>query len=129
MKSFLLNGFNMAGNRRAFDGMHVFVSAAGLLPILQTGTGPESSANGIPTFANPEFPGINDGPLTIGEIIAKVEARGEVPPKMLLINSTTDYYSLRASLGALATPARLLEAAPTLPAQRGRVGRPSLLPR
>src|SRR5262249_11285178 len=29
----------------------------------------------------------------------KVEARGEVPPKMLLINSTTDYYSLRASLG------------------------------
>src|SRR5215467_4268143 len=99
LKTFLLNGFNMAGNRRAFDGMHVFVSAAGLLPILQTGTGPESSGNGIPTFANPEFPGVNDGPLTIGEIITKVEARGEVPPKMLLINSTTDYYSLRASLG------------------------------
>jgi hypothetical protein len=99
LKTFLLNGFNMAGNRRAFDGMHVFVSAGGLLPILQTGTGPESSGNGIPTFANPEFPGVNDGPLTIGEIIAEVEARGEVPPKMLLINSTTDYYSLRASLG------------------------------
>jgi hypothetical protein len=98
LKTFLLNGFNMAGNRRTFDGMHVFVSAAGLLPILQTGTGPESSGNGIPTFANPEFPGVNDGPLTIGEIVAKVEARGEVPPKMLLINSTTDYYSLRASL-------------------------------
>ena len=61
LKTFLLNGFNMAGNRRAFDGMHVFVSAAGLLPILQTGTGPESSGNGIPTFANPEFPGVNDG--------------------------------------------------------------------
>ena len=30
---------------------------------------------------------------------AKVEARGEVPPKMLLVSSTTDYYSLRASLG------------------------------
>jgi Alpha/beta hydrolase domain len=79
--------------------MHVFVSAAGLLPILQTATGPESSGDGTPTFADPEFPGVNDGPLTIGEIIAKVEARGEVPPKMLLINSTTDYYSLRASLG------------------------------
>jgi len=51
LKTFLLSGFNMAGNRRAFDGMHVFVSAAGLLPILQTGTGPESSGNGIPTFA------------------------------------------------------------------------------
>jgi Alpha/beta hydrolase domain len=89
----------MVGNRRVFDGMHVFVSAAGLLPILQTGTGPESSADGAPTFANPDFAGVNDGPLTIGEIIAKVEARGEVPPRMLLVSSTTDYYSLRASLG------------------------------
>jgi hypothetical protein len=59
--------------------MHVFVSAAGLLPILQTGTGPESSGNRVPTFADPEVPGVNDGPLTIGEIIAKVEARGESP--------------------------------------------------
>ena len=99
LKTFLLNGFNVVGSRRVFDGMHVFVSAAGLLPIMQTGTGPESSGNGIPTFDNPDFPGVNDGPLTIGEIIAKVEARGEVPPKMLLVNSTTDYYSLRASLG------------------------------
>jgi Alpha/beta hydrolase domain len=37
--------------------------------------------------------------LTIGEIIAKTEARGEVPPRMLLINSTVDYLSIRASLG------------------------------
>ena len=99
LKTFLLNGFNMAGSQRVFDGMHVFVSAAGLLPILQTGTGPESSGDGAPTFASPDFPGVNDGPLTIGEIIAKVEARGEVPPKMLMVSSTTDYYSLRASLG------------------------------
>jgi hypothetical protein len=99
LKTFLLNGFNMMSDRRVFDGMHVFVSAAGLLPILQTGVGPESSGNGAPTFANPDFPGVNDGPLTIGEINSKVEARGEIPPKMLLVNSTTDYYSLRASLG------------------------------
>jgi len=99
LKTFLLNGFNMLNGRRVFDGMHVFVSAAGLLPIMQTGTGPESSGNGAPTFANPDFPGVNDGPLTIGEIIAKVAARGEVPPKMLMVSSTTDYYSLRASLG------------------------------
>src|SRR6516165_7799992 len=99
LKTFLLNGFNVVSSRRVFDGMHVFVSAAGLLPIMQTGTGPESGGNGIPTFDNPDFSGVNDGPLTIGEIIAKVEARGEVPPKMLLVNSTTDYYSLRASLG------------------------------
>jgi hypothetical protein len=99
LKTFLLNGFNMVGNRRVFDGMHVLVSAAGLLPILQTGGGPQSSADGAPTFANPDYPGVNDGPLTIGDIVAKVETRGEIPPKMLLVNSTTDYYSLRASLG------------------------------
>ncbi|HLH92187.1 MAG TPA: alpha/beta hydrolase domain-containing protein [Xanthobacteraceae bacterium] len=99
LKTFLLNGFNRVGERRVFDGMHVFVSAAGLLPIMQTGTGPKSSADGAPTFDDPDFPGVNDGPLTIGEIIAKVEARGEVPPKMMLVSSTTDYYSLRASLG------------------------------
>jgi len=99
LKTFLLHGFNMVGGRRVFDGMHVFVSAAGLLPIMQTGTGPKSSGDGSPSFATPEFPGVNDGPLTIGEIIAKVEARGEVPPKMILVSSTTDFYSLRASLG------------------------------
>jgi hypothetical protein len=99
LKTFLLNGFNRIDGRRVFDGMHVFVSAAGLLPIMQSGTGPESSANGAPTFDSPEFPGVNDGPLTIGEIIAKVEARGEVPPKMLMLNSTLDYLSIRASLG------------------------------
>src|ERR1700758_3382170 len=68
LKTFLLNGFNMAGNRRAFDGMHVFVSAAGLLPILQTGTGPESSGNGGPPFAHPGFPRVKDGPPTRGQI-------------------------------------------------------------
>jgi len=99
LKTFLLNGFNRIDQRRVFDGMHVFVSAAGLLPILQTGTGPKSSGDGAPTFDNPDFPGVNDGPLTIGEIITKVEARNEVPPKMMLVSSTSDYYSLRASLG------------------------------
>ena len=99
LKTFLLHGFNRIAGRRVFDGMHVFVSGAGLLPILKSGTGPESSATGAPTFENPEFPGVHDGPLTIGEIIAKVEVRGEVPPRMLMLSSTTDFYSLRASLG------------------------------
>jgi hypothetical protein len=95
LKTFLLDGFNRVNGRRVFDGMHVFVSGAGLLPILQSGSGPESSADRAPTFADPDFPGVNDGPLTI----AKIEARGEVPPKMLMINSTVDYLFLRASLG------------------------------
>jgi hypothetical protein len=99
LKSFLLNGFNMAGPQRVFDGMHVFVSGSGLLPIMQTGSGPASSGNGTPSFTNPELPGVHDGLLTIGEITAQVVARGEVAPKMMLITTSTDYYSLRASLG------------------------------
>jgi hypothetical protein len=99
LKTFLLNGFNRIDGRRVFDGMHVFVSGAGLLPIMRSGTGPESSADGAPTFENPEFPGVHDGLLTIGEIIAKVEAHGEIPPRMVMLNSTVDYLSIRASLG------------------------------
>ncbi|MGV7030813.1 alpha/beta hydrolase domain-containing protein [Methylobacterium symbioticum] len=99
LKTFLLDGFNTAEGRRVFDGMHVFVSGAGLLPIMRSGTGPGSSADGTPNFADPDFPGVHDGPLTIGEIVARVEARGEIPPRMMLLNSTVDYASLRASLG------------------------------
>jgi len=99
LKTFLLNGFNRLDGRRVFDGMHVFVSGSGLLPIMRSGTGPGSSADGAPSFADPEFAGVHDGLLTIGEIIAKVAARGEIPPKMLMLNSTVDYLSIRASLG------------------------------
>jgi hypothetical protein len=98
LKSFLFNGFNMSEGRRVFDGMHVFVSGAGMLPIMQSGTGPQSSATGVPTFENPEFRGVNEDVLTIGDIIKQVGARGEIPPRMIMINSTTDYFSLRASL-------------------------------
>jgi hypothetical protein len=79
--------------------MHVFVSGAGLVPILVSSTGPHSSADAAPSFADPEFRGVNEGPFTIGEIMAKVEARGETPPKIVMISSTTDYLSLRASMG------------------------------
>ena len=99
LKTFLLNGFNMVGHERVFDGMHIFVSGAGLLPILQTGVGPESSGNNTPSFTNPEMRGVHEEVLTIAEINKRVQARGELPPKLILISSTTDYYSLRASLG------------------------------
>jgi Alpha/beta hydrolase domain len=98
LKTFLLNGFNMSEGRRVFDGMHVFVSGAGMLPIMQSGTGPQSSATGAPSFEDPEFRGVHEDVLTIGDIINRVKARGETPPRMIMINSTTDYFSLRASL-------------------------------
>lgn len=99
LRTFLLNGFNIAGDRRVFDGMEVFVSGAGLLPVLQTGMGPESSGNAAPSFANPEMRGVHETQLTIGEITSTVIARGEIPPKMILVSTSTDFYSLRASLG------------------------------
>jgi hypothetical protein len=109
LKSFLLNGFNVANGRRVFDGMHIFVAGSGSLPIMQEGVGPESSANGIPTFDKPEMRGVNEDPLTTADLIARVNARGEAPPKILLVNSTTDYYGIRASLartGAAGTAGR-----------------------
>jgi len=109
LKSFLLNGFNVASGRRVFDGMHIFVAGSGSLPIMKVGTGPESSANGIPTFDNPEMRGVNEEPLTAAELMARLDARGETPPKILFVNSTTDYYGIRASLartGAAGTAER-----------------------
>ena len=73
LKTFLLNGFNMIEGRRVFDGMHVFVSGAGMLPIMQSGTGPQSSATGVPTFEDPEFRGVNEDVLTIGDLIQRVK--------------------------------------------------------
>jgi hypothetical protein len=69
-----------------------------MLPIMQSATGPESSANAGASFDNPEFRGVNEGPFTAAEIIARLESRGETPPKLVMINSQSDYLSLRASL-------------------------------
>ncbi|MGZ5908173.1 MAG: alpha/beta hydrolase domain-containing protein, partial [Reyranella sp.] len=71
----------------------------GLLPILTSSPGPDSSADKAPSFADPEFRGVHEGPFTIGEILAAVEKRGEVAPKIIMVSSTTDFLSLRASLG------------------------------
>ena len=98
LKTFLLHGFNQAHGHRVFDGMHIFVSGAGLLPILRSSPGPESSGNGAPSFADPEFRGVHEGPFTIGALIETV-SRKEMPPKIVMISSTTDFLSLRASLG------------------------------
>jgi hypothetical protein len=99
LKTFLYNGFNTVEGRRVFDGMHVMVSGAGMLPIMQSGTGPQSSATGAPEFSNPEFPGVHGEILTIGDVIKHVKERDEKPPLMIMLSSTTDFYSLRASLG------------------------------
>ena len=99
LKTFLLNGFNKVNGHRVVDGMHIFVSGSGLLPILVSSPGPESSGDAAPSFADPEFRGVHEGPFTIGEIVAAVDKRGEVAPRIMMVSSTSDFLSLRASLG------------------------------
>jgi hypothetical protein len=99
LKTLLLNGFNQTHGHRVFDGMHIFVSGSGLLPILRSSPGPQSSGDAAPSFQDPDFKGVHEGPFTIGEILAKVTARKETPPKIVMISSTTDFLSLRASMG------------------------------
>jgi len=53
-----------------------------LLPILRSGTGPGSSADGAPSFAEPEFAGVHDGVLTIGDIVAKAEGCNLAPGRL-----------------------------------------------
>ncbi|MBS0336712.1 MAG: hypothetical protein JSS40_07860 [Proteobacteria bacterium] len=98
LKSFLIEGLNQSGDRRVFDGMHVNASASGLANIYATGAGPESGTFFTPRFTHPEFRGVTEEPLTYAGIVARVTARGQVPPKLLVTNMTTDYWSIRASL-------------------------------
>jgi hypothetical protein len=97
LKSFLLAGFNTLNGKRVIDGMQMHVPHAGLLPIMTSGTGPESMANGTPSFTNPDIPGIHEPPFTWPEIVGTAVARGEVAPKIFVTNAASDYYSLRAS--------------------------------
>ena len=98
LKSMLIEGFNQIDGRRVFDGMHVNASASGLANILATGSGPDSGTFFTPRFTHPDFRGVTEEPLTWTDIIARVNARGQTPPKMLVTNMTTDYFSIRASL-------------------------------
>jgi len=54
-------------------------------------------ANATPSFSNPDIPGIHQPPFTWSEIVGAGVNRGERPPKMMVTNATSDYYSLRAS--------------------------------
>ena len=99
LKSFLAHGFNRVDGRVLFEGMHIFVSAAGQLPIMATGAGPESSSNAIPTWQNKELRGYVEEPTAIADVLANVAKRGEDVPKIIFLNTSTDYYALRSSLG------------------------------
>ena len=96
LKSFLLGGFNMVGDHRVFAGMHILGAASGHI-VLGSVPAPGSGAGAIPTFADPERRGVNEEPLALGDVMDQVSADSR--PKMVFVNTTTDYFSLRGSLG------------------------------
>lgn len=98
LKTLLIEGFNETAGRRVFDGMHINAAASGIANILATGSGPESSTFFTPRFTHPEYRGVTEEPLTYADIVARAAAWGQAPPKLLVTNMTTDYYSIRASL-------------------------------
>jgi Alpha/beta hydrolase domain len=98
LKSFLVRGYNSVEGRRVFSGMHILGAAAGHIN-LRSVPGPESGAGVIPTFDNPEVRGVNEEPLAISDVVEQVSSLGQIAPRMIFVNTTTDYFSLRASLG------------------------------
>jgi hypothetical protein len=98
LKSFLLRGFNMTEGRRVFDGMHILGAASGHI-LLRSVPGPASGAGLSPTFADPEVRGVNEEPLAIGDIVEQASKRAGIMPRMVFVNTTTDFFSIRSSLG------------------------------
>jgi hypothetical protein len=98
LKAMMIDGFNRAEGRRVFDGLHLQGGASGLATVLVAGSGPQSSTFLTPRFTDLDLRGVHEEPFAYEDIIARMTARGEVPPKILVTNMTTDYFSIRASL-------------------------------
>lgn len=98
LRSFMLRGFNRVERRVVFQGVHILGAAQGLI-VLRSTPGTESGAGGVPTFADPEFRGVSEEPLAVSDVMAQVEQGGLPVPRTVLVNTTTDYFSLRSSLG------------------------------
>lgn len=99
LKSLLQAGENRIAGRPAFDAMLVLGAPAGGIT-LQSHPGAESRAGPIPTFSDPDLRGVHELPtVSVSDLMTLVKERGEEPPKTIFLNMTTDYFSLRGSLG------------------------------
>ena len=98
LKSFLVRGFNVTDGRRVFSGMHILGAASGHIA-LRSIPGPNSGAGVTPNFTDPEVRGVNEEPLAIADIVEQTSKRGEAVPRLMFVNTTTDYFSIRSSLG------------------------------
>jgi hypothetical protein len=99
LKTFLATGHNQVKGKAVFDGMFIFGAASGGV-LLRTHAGAASGAGALSSFETPQIRGVVEEPwISTAELASVVADRGEALPKMFYVNTTTDYYSLRASLG------------------------------
>jgi len=98
LRSFLLGGYNSTEGRQVFAGMHILGAPSGHI-VLRSTPGPTSGAGAIPTFADPEMRGVAEEPLAVSDVLEQAGRSGQSLPRMVFVNTTTDYFSLRASLG------------------------------
>lgn len=98
LKSFLLNGFNTVAGQQVINGFHLVGGAAGQLPLMASGVGPNSVASSTPSPAIAEHRGVHEEPFSYDELVAKLEIRQEPLPKIFVTHFNIDYLSGRASL-------------------------------
>lgn len=92
LKSFVHHGFNRAGDRLVFDGIHLHVGQSGTMPYI-----PPAGAD--PDVVRLALVGDQSVyPFTYQEVIAPLAERGETPPRILATNVAGDYYRRRQSL-------------------------------
>ena len=98
MKTFLVHGFNEAGGRVAFDGVHIINAAAGVIPLLATGPGPGSVAWETPGHPNPDIRGVHEEPFAWADAMREASRHSTKLPRVIVNNTLNDYMGGRASL-------------------------------
>ena len=98
LKSFLLNGFNTIQGKQVINGFHLVGGAAGQLPLMASGSGPNSVASSTPSPAAPEHRGVHEEPFSYDALLAQLTARKEPLPKIFVTHYNIDYLGGRASL-------------------------------
>jgi len=92
LKSFVHHGFNRAGDRMVFDGIHVHLGQSGSMPFIPPGGVSADTINLTLTGDSSIYP------FTYREVLAPLAARGETPPKIVATNVEADYFRRRLSL-------------------------------
>jgi len=98
LKSFLVNGFNEAGGKTAFDALHIVNAAAGGMPLLDAGPGPTSVASETPGHTNPEHRGVHEEPFTYGDVMKAAGPKYRKLPLVMVNHTYNDYMGGRAAL-------------------------------